>query len=369
MQNPEIGIMVGLGKKSGPKTDVNLSLEELRKLAQTLGIEIKSAFFQRLDHPDTRTFVGKGKLEEIKSFCEQNAVGVVLFDDSLTATQFRNLENELQIKIYDRSLLILDIFMKHARSAQAKTQVELARYQYLLPRLTRMWTHLERQRGGVGMRSGAGEKEIETDKRIIRNRITRLKDKLKAIETRAKIQRKARSSMPRVALVGYTNAGKSTLMKLLSKQDVLVKDQLFATLDTTVRRMVLGGMAFLISDTVGFIRNLPHDLVESFRSTFAEVREADILIHVIDVSDPSFLDHMDVLEETLGKIDASAVRTLKVFNKIDLLEVPGNYSGDFSLGLSAESREGLDELRRLLTQQVKEISESRNSRHGVLSEA
>jgi GTPase len=292
-------------------------LAELEFLAQTLGAITLRQFVQRLDKPDTKTFIGSGKLEEIKTYMEIHKTDMVIFDDELTPSQVRNLEKELKVKIYDRSLLILDIFLNRAKTAQAKTQVELARYQYLLPRLTRMWTHLERQRGGTGTRGGAGEKEIETDRRNIRNQITVLKGKLAKIEKQALTQRKSRSSIVKVALVGYTNVGKSTLMNLLAKSEVFAEDKLFATVDSTVRKVVMDTIPFLLTDTVGFIRKLPHHLIECFKSTLDEIREADILLHVVDISNPAFHDHIEVVNATLAELDSADKPTLMVFNKID----------------------------------------------------
>ncbi|MEM6814588.1 MAG: GTPase HflX, partial [Bacteroidota bacterium] len=311
----ERGILVSVGSKSALDEHLQEMMEELEFLAQTLEIDVVQKFTQKLEHPDPRTFVGKGKLEDIAVATKMDKIDSVIFDDDLTPSQLRNLEKELKVKIYDRSLLILDIFLKRAKTAQAKTQVELARFEYLLPRLTRMWTHLERQRGGTGTRGGAGEKEIETDRRIIRNQITVLKKKLEKIEKQSAVQRKSRRDTVRVALVGYTNAGKSTLMNILSKDNIYTKDELFATVDATVRKAVINQLPFLISDTVGFIRKLPHSLIESFKSTLAEVREADVLLHVIDASNPSYEDHMNVVEETLAEIDSSEITTIKVFNK------------------------------------------------------
>ncbi|MEM6735895.1 MAG: GTPase HflX, partial [Bacteroidota bacterium] len=305
----ERGILVSVGSKSALGEHLQEMMEELEFLAQTLEIDVVQKFTQKLEHPDPRTFVGKGKLEDIAVATKMDKIDSVIFDDDLTPSQLRNLEKELKVKIYDRSLLILDIFLKRAKTAQAKTQVELARFEYLLPRLTRMWTHLERQRGGTGTRGGAGEKEIETDRRIIRDQITVLKKKLEKIEKQSAVQRKSRRDMVRVALVGYTNAGKSTLMNILSKDHVYTKDELFATVDATVRKAVINQLPFLISDTVGFIRKLPHSLIESFKSTLAEVREADVLLHVIDASNPSYEDHMNVVEETLAEIDSSEITT------------------------------------------------------------
>ncbi len=313
----EKAVLVGLITRDQNAEQVEDYLKELAFLAQTAGVESVKQYTQRLERPDIATFVGKGKLEEIVRYVKDNDISVVIFDDDLSPSQMRNLEEELNVKIYDRSLLILDIFMNRARSAQAKTQVELARSQYLLPRLTRMWTHLERQRGGTGTRGGAGEREIETDRRAIRNRIAKLKEDLKLIDKQMKTQRSNRGAMVRVALVGYTNAGKSTLMNLLSKSEVFAEDRLFATLDTTVRKVVLQNLPFLLTDTVGFIRKLPTQLVESFKSTLDEVREADLLIHVVDLSHPNFEDHFNTVNATLTEIGCLEKPTIVVFNKLD----------------------------------------------------
>ncbi len=352
----ERGILVALGNKSESDERLEEMMDELEFLSQTLSIDVIGKFTQKLEHPDPRTFVGKGKVEEIKTFCKAEKVDVIVFDDDLSPSQLRNLEKELKIKIYDRSLLILDIFLKRAKTAQAKTQVELARFQYLLPRLTRMWTHLERQRGGTGTRGGAGEKEIETDRRIIRDQINVLKKKLDKIEKQSTTQRKSRNGIVRVALVGYTNAGKSTLMKILSKEKVYAKDELFATVDSTVRKVVLNNLPFLLSDTVGFIRKLPHSLIESFKSTLAEVMEADILLHVIDASNPSYEDHVRVVDETLGDIGAADITTIKVFNKMDKSEdLPTKNGKSLSIQISAKNGTGIPELRSLLTEEVKKV--------------
>ena len=314
----EKAVLVSLITSSEREETVLEHIAELAFLAKTLGISTAKSFTQRLEKPDIRSFVRKGKLEEIKAFVTHQNVDMVIFDDDLSPSQLRNLEKEFNCKIYDRSLLILDIFVKRAQTAQARTQVALARYQYLMPRLTRMWTHLERQRGGTGTRGGAGEKELETDKRNIRNQITVLKKKLEKIEKQAVTQRKSRESMVRVALVGYTNAGKSTVMRLLTKADVLAEDKLFATVDSTVRKVVINQIPFLLSDTVGFIRKLPHHLVESFKSTLDEVREADLLLHVVDVSHPAFEDQVQVVNETLSDIGAGDKPCITIYNKIDL---------------------------------------------------
>jgi GTP-binding protein HflX len=303
-------------KQSVEKTEEYL--DELAFLAETWGLETAKKFTQRLERPDTRTYVGKGKLEEIKAYLKAQDISVVIFDDDLGPSQIKNIENELKCKIFDRSLLILDIFVIRAKTAQARVQVELARYQYLLPRLTNMWTHLERQRGGTGTRGGSGEKEIETDKRVIKDKITLLKEKLEIIDKQSANRRKSRTNVARVALVGYTNVGKSTLMNQLSKSDVFAENKLFATVDATVRKVVLERIPFLLSDTVGFIRKLPHSLIESFKSTLDEVREADILLHVVDISHPSFEEHIEVVNTTLAEIKAGNKEVIMVFNKIDL---------------------------------------------------
>jgi len=316
----EKAVLIAVIPKNQSEVKTSEYLEELEFLASTLRIVTRKTFTQKLDKPDTRTFVGKGKLAEILDYVRDNEIEVVIFDDDLTPSQLRNLEKELEVKIYDRSLLILDIFLKRAQTSQAKTQVELARYQYLMPRLTRMWTHLERQRGGIGTRGGAGEKEIETDRRIIRDQIAVLKKKLEKIDKQGATRRKSRGNVVRVALVGYTNVGKSTIMKLLSKHDSYTKDELFATVDSTVRKVVINTIPFLLSDTVGFIRKLPHNLIESFKSTLDEVREADILLHVVDIAHPSFEEHMEVVHETLKEIGAGDKETIVIYNKIDRLE-------------------------------------------------
>ncbi len=315
----ETAVLVALIRQNQSEQEVEEHLDELAFLTETLGAKEVHRFTQRLDKPDVRNFVGTGKLEEIQAYIKHFDVDMVIFDDDLTPSQMRNLENELKVQVYDRSLLILDIFLNRAKTAQAKTQVELARYQYLLPRLTRMWTHLERQRGGTATRGGAGEKEIETDKRIIRNQITALKEKLKKIEKQGETQRKGRKGIVRVALVGYTNVGKSTLMNLVTKTDVLAENKLFATVDSTVRKVVLDNIPFLLSDTVGFIRKLPTHLIESFKSTLMEIRESDLLVHVVDISHPNFEDHISVVNQTLNELGAGDKPVLLVFNKIDLV--------------------------------------------------
>ena len=316
-ETTERAVLVGLITPQQGELRVMEYLDELAFLADTAGAETVKFFTQKADSANPRTFVGKGKLQEIKEFVENNDIGMVIFDDDLTIKQVSNIERELQVKILDRTSLILDIFAKRAQTANAKTQVELAQYQYLLPRLTRLWTHLERQRGGIGMR-GPGETQIETDRRIILDKISRLKNELAAIDKQKSIQRKNRGKLTRVALVGYTNVGKSTLMNLLSKSEVFAENKLFATLDTTVRKVVIDNLPFLLTDTVGFIRKLPTHLVDSFKSTLDEVRDADILVHVVDISHPGFEEQIEVVNKTLNEIcDAEGKPMIMVFNKID----------------------------------------------------
>jgi GTP-binding protein HflX len=321
----ETAVLIGVLIRNELEARLKEYLEELQFLAETAGAVTKKIFIQKLDHPDSKTFVGSGKLTEIATYIKEHSVDLAVFDDELSGSQIRNIEKALECRVLDRTNLILDIFAKRARTAQAKTQVELAQYQYLLPRLTRMWTHLEKQRGGIGMR-GPGESEIETDRRIIRDKLAKLKEKLREIEKQSFTQRRQRGEMIRVALVGYTNVGKSTLMNLLSKSDVFAENKLFATLDTTVRKIVYDRIPFLLSDTVGFIRKLPHDLVESFKSTLDEVREADILVHVVDISHPQFEDQIHVVNQMLVDLKirhdepaAADKPTLIVFNKMDCL--------------------------------------------------
>ncbi|MBQ7389085.1 MAG: GTPase HflX [Paludibacteraceae bacterium] len=313
----ENAVLVGVITQEQTEEQTKEYLSELAFLAETAGAQPVRKFFQRLPYPNPRTFIGQGKLEEIARYLSDNEeVGMVIFDDELSPLQLKNIENELHVKVLDRTSLILDIFAKRAQTAHAKTQVELAQYQYLLPRLTRMWTHLERQRGGIGMR-GPGETQIETDRRIILNRISHLKEELKQIDRQKSVQRKNRGKLVRVALVGYTNAGKSTLMNLLSKSDVFAENKLFATLDTTVRKVIVKNIPFLLSDTVGFIRKLPHNLIESFKSTLDEVREADLLVHVVDISHPNFEEQIEIVNATLKEIDSCNKPTILLFNKID----------------------------------------------------
>ncbi|MFP4092784.1 MAG: GTPase HflX, partial [Cyclobacteriaceae bacterium] len=314
----ETAVLVALINQAQPEYKVNEYLEELAFLAETSGAITMKKFTQKLDKPDTAFFVGKGKLDEIKEYVDAHEVDMVIFDDDLTPSQVRNIENKLQCKILDRSLLILNIFSLRAKTAQAKSQVELAQYQYILPRLTRMWSHLSKQKGGIGMR-GPGEKELETDRRIVRDKIALFNKKLDKIDKQNATRRKAREQVVRVALVGYTNVGKSTLMRLLSKSDVFAENKLFATVDSTVRKVVINRIPFLLTDTVGFIRKLPHALIECFKSTLDEIREADVLLHVVDASHPSFEEQISVVNKTLAEIGASDKPTLLVFNKVDQL--------------------------------------------------
>jgi GTP-binding protein HflX len=312
----ERAVLAGLVTGEQPVAQVREYLDELRFLALTAGAHTVKEFIQKLPHPDPRTFIGKGKLQEIKSYIAGKDVSVIIFDDDLTASQIANIEKTLGIKTLDRSDLILDIFARRAKTAQAKTQVELAQYQHLLPRLKGMWTHLERQKGGIGLR-GPGETEIETDRRIVNTKISLLRKRLEEIDKQAETQRKTRGELIRVALVGYTNVGKSTLMRILSKSDVFAENRLFATLDTTTRKVVYKNTPFLLSDTVGFIRKLPHQLVESFKSTLDEVRESDILLHVVDISHPQHEEQIEIVNQTLRELGAEKKPTLLVFNKMD----------------------------------------------------
>ncbi|MFH1119301.1 MAG: GTPase HflX [Bacteroidota bacterium] len=339
----ETAVLVGLITGRQDEARVNETLDELDFLFDTAGGNAVRRFIQKLDKPDTRTFVGSGKLEEIKTYIKTENVGTVVFDDELSPSQLRNIEKELECKVLDRTTLILDIFARRARTATARTQVELAQLQYLLPRLSRMWTHLEKQRGGIGMR-GPGEKEIETDRRIIRDKISLLKEKLKDIDKQKITQRSGREKLVRVALIGYTNVGKSTLMNLLSKSDVFAENKLFATLDTTVRKVVIDNLPFLLTDTVGFIRKLPHSLVESFKSTLDEVREADLLLHVVDISHPGFEDQIEVVNQTLAEIKVADKPVMMVFNKVDAYTFTEKEEGD----LIPATRENLtlSELKR-----------------------
>lgn len=313
----QTAVLVAVMNDRQDETQVTEYLDELEFLAETAGVRTLKRFVQRLANPNSRTFVGEGKLAEIAAYVEENEVDFVIFDDELSPSQIRNLDKVFSRKIYDRTSLILEIFAQRATTAYAKTQVELAQCQYLLPRLTGMWTHLERQRGGTGTRGGAGEREIETDRRIVRDRISRLKEQLKKIDKQMAVQRSNRGQLVRVALVGYTNVGKSTIMNLISKSEVFAENKLFATLDTTVRKVVLDNLPFLLSDTVGFIRKLPHQLVESFKSTLDEVREADLLLHMVDISHPNFEEQIAVVKETLQEIGAGEKPVFLIFNKID----------------------------------------------------
>ena len=367
----ETCVLIGLATRHQRREQLEEYLEELAFLVETAQAETQRIFIQSLDKPDVRTFVGSGKLQEIKEFVEEEDIDMIVFDDELSPIQLRNIEKEIpERKILDRTNLILDIFAQRAATAHAKTQVELAQYQYLLPRLTNMWTHLQKQKGGIGMK-GPGEKEIETDRRVIRDRIAFLRKQLEGIDKQMATQRKNRGEMIRVALVGYTNVGKSTLMTLMSKSDVFAENKLFATLDTTVRKIVIDNLPFLLSDTVGFIRKLPTQLVESFKSTLDETRESDMLIHVVDVSHPQFEDHMSVVERTLADIGSDSKPTLVLFNKVDLLRDPeGERSsedlqrgiqeryqalGHDVLFMSAKTKIGYDELRTLLYERVKSL--------------
>lgn len=341
----ERAVLVGLITEQQNEAKSREYLDELAFLADTAGAETVHTFMQRLPYPNPRTFVGKGKLEEIRAFIEDNDISMAIFDDDLSSKQVLNIERELKVKILDRTSLILDIFAKRARTANAKTQVELAQYQYLLPRLTRMWTHLERQRGGIGMR-GPGETQIETDRRIILTKISLLKEELRNIDKQKAVQRKNRGKLTRVALVGYTNAGKSTLMNLLSKSDVFAENKLFATLDTTVRKVIIDNLPFLLTDTVGFIRKLPTHLVDSFKSTLDEVREADLLVHVVDISHPNFEEQIEVVDKTLREVCNGADKPMiMVFNKIDAFTYTPKDEND----LTPQTRENisLDELKRM----------------------
>lgn len=316
-KNEYKAVLIAVIRDQQEERQVTEYLDELEFLAETAGIISVKRFTQRMANPSAKTFIGEGKLAEVAAYIEEYEIDCVIFDDELSPSQLRNLDRTLKIKIYDRTSLILDIFAQRATTAYAKAQVELAQCQYLLPRLAGMWTHLERQRGGTGTRGGAGEREIETDRRVIRNKISRLKEQLKKIDRQMAVQRSNRGSLVRVALVGYTNVGKSTLMNLISKSDVFAENKLFATLDTTVRKVVFDNLPFLLSDTVGFIRKLPHQLVESFKSTLDEVREADLLLHVVDISHPNFEEQIDVVKQTLLDIGAGDKPVFLIFNKID----------------------------------------------------
>ncbi len=374
----ERAVLVGLITRNQDEQLLTEYLDELAFLAETAGAIPVKRFTQKLDHPDSRSFVGSGKLQEIVQFIESNAIDVLIFDDELSPSQLRNLEKAVKIKVLDRNSLILDIFASRARTSHAKTQVELAQYQYILPRLTRMWTHLERQKGGIGMR-GPGETQIETDRRIIQDKIALLKEKLRHIDKQMATQRKNRGELVRVALVGYTNVGKSTIMNLISKSEVFAENKLFATLDTTVRKVVLDQIPFLLSDTVGFIRKLPTQLIESFKSTLDEVREADLLVHVVDISHSSFEDHIHAVNETLKDIGCLDKPTVMVFNKIDAFSYTPKDESDLSpltrenisldewkrswmarhndpaIFISATAKENIEAFRKLLTAEVRRM--------------
>lgn len=378
----EKAVLVGLITPEQDEQKVSEYLHELAFLAETAGAQPVKKYTQKLDYPHPVTFVGSGKLKEIKEYVIEHEIGLVIFDDELSSKQLRNIEKELQVKILDRTNLILDIFAHRAQTAHAKAQVELAQYKYMLPRLTRLWTHLERQRGGIGMR-GPGETQIETDRRIILDKISRLKKELIDIDKQKSVQRKNRGKMVRVALVGYTNVGKSTLMNLLSKSEVFAEDKLFATLDTTVRKMIIENLPFLLSDTVGFIRKLPTELVESFKSTLDEVREADLLVHVVDISHPGFEEQIEVVNKTLAEIDDTQKPMLMVFNKIDAFTFVRKEEDDLTprtrenidleelkhtwmaklqdncLFISAKNRTNIEALKALLYERVKEIHVTR----------
>jgi GTP-binding protein HflX len=384
----ETAILVGLISKTQDDETLREYLDELEFLTQTAGASVLKRFTQRLEHPDSRTFIGSGKLNDVKKFVAENGIDLVIFDDELSPAQQRNLEKEIntseeiKIKVVDRTRLILDIFAARARTAHAKTQVELAQSIYLLPRLTKMWSHLDRIKGGIGMK-GAGETEIETDRRIVRDRIAFLKERLKTIDKQMETQRKSRGEMIRVALVGYTNVGKSTIMNMLSKSEVFAENKLFATLDTTVRKVVIENLPFLLSDTVGFIRKLPTTLIESFKSTLDEVREADILIHVVDISHPAFEDQINVVNQTLTDIGAGDKPLILVFNKIDAFTFEEKEADDLTplnkhnlsldqlknswmsklnspvLFISAAKKENIDEFKKILYESIKTLHQVR----------
>ncbi|MDF0714678.1 GTPase HflX [Muricauda sp. 334s03] len=381
--NYEKVVLIGVMNQYQNEDKVKEYLDELEFLTYTAGGEVEEKFVQRIDVPNPKTYIGSGKMEEVRKYVKENEIGSVIFDDELSPAQQNNIEKLLRCKVLDRTSLILDIFAQRAKTSYARTQVELAQYEYLLPRLTGLWTHLERQRGGIGMR-GPGETEIETDRRIVRDRIALLKKKLAKIDRQMETQRGNRGSLVRVALVGYTNVGKSTLMNVISKSDVFAENKLFATLDTTVRKVVLGNLPFLLSDTVGFIRKLPTQLVESFKSTLDEVREADLLLHVVDISHPNFEEHIDSVNKILDEIESKDKPCIMVFNKIDqyipetideddlvtertkahftLEEWKKTYFnklGDKALFISALNKENIDEFRKRVYDAVRDIHVTR----------
>jgi GTPase len=375
-------ILVGVINQNQSLEEVEDYLNELSFLTETAGAIPVGNFLQRVDSPNPKTYIGSGKLAEIEEFVKENDINMAIFDDELSASQFRNIEKLIGCRVIDRTNLILDIFARRAKTSHARTQVELAQYQYLLPRLTGLWTHLERQRGGIGLR-GPGETEIETDRRIVRDKIAKLQMRLEKIDKQKATQRKNRGKLVRVSLVGYTNVGKSTIMNLLSKSDVFAENKLFATLDTTVRKVVIGNLPFLLTDTVGFIRKLPHQLVESFKSTLDEVRESDILLHVVDISHPGFEDQINIVNQTLQELDAKDKPTYMVFNKTDLYNhVPKDEddltpaerenisldelkmtwmakNNDPSIFISAKERTNIEQFRELIYNKVKEVHEIR----------
>ncbi|MER3375928.1 MAG: GTPase HflX [Allomuricauda sp.] len=379
----EKAVLIGVINQSQDETKVTEYLDELEFLTYTAGGEVEKRFVQKVDVPNPKTYIGSGKMEEVQQYVKEHEIGSVIFDDELTPAQQNNIEKILRCKILDRTGLILDIFAQRAQTSYARTQVELAQYEYLLPRLTGLWTHLERQRGGIGMR-GPGETEIETDRRIVRDRIALLKKKLVKIDRQMETQRGNRGALVRVALIGYTNVGKSTLMNVISKSDVFAENKLFATLDTTVRKVVIGNLPFLLSDTVGFIRKLPTQLVESFKSTLDEVREADLLLHVVDISHPNFEEHIDSVNQILDEIKSSDKKTIMVFNKIDKYQPETideddltterttahfsiedwkktwfNKIGDRAIFISALNKENLDEFRKRVYDEVRDIHVTR----------
>jgi GTP-binding protein HflX len=379
----EKAVLVGVITREQPADKIEEYLDELEFLTYTAGGEVIKRFVQKINLPNPKTLIGSGKMEEVRTYVEENEVATVIFDDELTPAQQNNIEKIFKCKILDRTGLILDIFAQRAQTSYARTQVELAQYEYLLPRLTGLWTHLERQRGGIGMR-GPGETEIETDRRIVRDRIALLKKKLEKIDRQMETQRSNRGALVRVALVGYTNVGKSTLMNVIAKSEVFAENKLFATLDTTVRKVVLGNLPFLLSDTVGFIRKLPTQLVESFKSTLDEVREADLLLHVVDISHPNFTEHIESVNQILGEIDCEDKPTVMVFNKIDQYSAEPfdeddlvterttvHYSleewrktwygkiGEKALFISAINKENLEDFKKQVYKQVRDIHVTR----------